>query len=144
MIRHRILVLNGANMNTLGKRDTGALGENTLDAIMDRLTAYAAERGTGLTCVQSNSERELMELIQSAEQSYEGILFNPGSFGHYSIGLREAIDASLIPCIEVHLANFFRKPENCSVLAASCRGIVCGFGADSYQTALDGLLHILT
>lgn len=144
MSRHRVLVLNGANMNTLGKRDAGALGENTLDSIMKRLAAYAAGRETELTCVQSNSERELIELIQSAGQLYEGILFNPGSFVHYSIGLKEAIDASDVPCIEVHLANFFRKPENRSVLAASCRGVVCGFGADSYQTALDGLLHLLS
>lgn len=143
MSQHRILVLNGANMNTLGRRDTGALGKLTLDAIMDQLTAYAAARETQLTCVQSNSEQELVELIQSAEESYDGILINPGSFGHYSYSIQEAIGGSELPCIEIHLANFFRKPENHSVLAASCRGIVCGFGPASYQTALDGLLHIL-
>ena len=143
MSTHRILVLNGANMNTLGKRDTGALGAVTLSSIMEDLTGYGASRDTEITCVQSNSECELIELIQRAEETYEGIIFNPGSFVHYSIGLREALDGSPLPCVEVHLANFFRKPENKSVLAASCRAVVCGFGPASYKAALDGLLYIL-
>ncbi len=143
MGKHRVLVLNGANMNTLGKRDAGALGTKTLDAIMEDLKSYAAQRDVEAVCVQSNSECELIELIQQAEESYEAILFNPGSFVHYSVGLREAIDGSPLPCFEVHLSNFFRKPENRSVLAVSCRGVVCGFGAESYKAALDGLLHIL-
>jgi len=139
----RVLVLNGANMNTLGKRDTGALGAKTLDVIMKDLADHAAARGVEVTCVQSNSEAELIGAIQEAESAYDGILFNPGSFVHYSIGLREAIDGSPLPCIEVHLSNFFRKPENRSVLAASCRGVVCGFGSESYKAALDSLLYIL-
>lgn len=143
MSTHRILVLNGANMNTLGKRDTGALGATTLSDIMKDLTDYGAARDAEVTCVQSNSECELIELIQRAEEAYEGIIFNPGSFVHYSIGLREALDGSSIPCVEVHLANFFRKPDNRSVLAAGCRAVVCGFGPSSYKAALDGLLYIL-
>ena len=143
MNTNRILVLNGANMNTLGKRDIGALGSKTLSSILEELTSYGASQDTEVICVQSNSEYELIELIQRAEETYVGIIFNPGSFAHYSIGLREALDDSPLPCVEVHLANFFRKPENRSVLAAACRAVVCGFGPASYKAALDGLLYIL-
>lgn len=142
-MEQRILVLNGANMNTLGKRDAGALGAQTLEDIMADLERYAAQQGVAVECVQSNHEGELIERIQTAAEGFHGIILNPGSFGHYSFGLKEAIDAAGIPCIEVHLANFFRKPENHSVPAASCRGVVCGFGAKSYHVAIDGLLKIL-
>ncbi|MEG1857947.1 MAG: type II 3-dehydroquinate dehydratase [Pseudoflavonifractor sp.] len=143
MEKKRILVLNGANMDTLGKRDTGALGCDTLDSIMAELAVYAQAHHVELTCVQSNFEGELIQRLHEADGSADAVILNPGSFVHYARGLQEAISGLPVPCIEVHLANFFRKPENHSVLAVSCRGVVCGFGKASYQVALDGLLRIL-
>ncbi len=142
MAAKRVLAINGANMNLLGKRDAKALGNNTLEFIMNELVAYGESIGVEVTHYQSNVEGDIINFMHEAMHTYDGIILNPGSFGHYSIGLKEAIDAMEIPCIEVHLANFFRKPENKSVLASVCRGLVCGFGKESYKVALDGLVKI--
>lgn len=141
-MKKRVLVINGANMDLLGKRDPKALGSNTLESIMSELVVYGETIGVDVTSYQSNIEGDIINLMHEAMHTYDGIILNPGSFGHYSIGLKEAIDAMEIPCIEVHLANFFRKPENKSVLAPVCRGLVCGFGKESYKVALDGLVKI--
>lgn len=138
----KVLVVNGANMDILGKRDTDALGSDTLEVIMDELVKYSRELHIELSVFQSNMEGEVINLLHNSGE-YDAVIINPGSFGHYSIGIKEALDAVLIPCIEVHLANFFRKPENKSVLAPVCNGIVCGFGRESYKVALDGIFKIL-
>ncbi len=143
MAGKRVLVINGANMDLLGKRDAKALGNDTLEFIMNDLVEYGESIGIKVTQYQSNSEGDIINLMHVAMHEYDGIIVNPGSFGHYSIGLKEAIDAMEIPCIEVHLANFFRKPENKSVIASVCRGLVCGFGKESYKAALDGLMKII-
>lgn len=139
----KILVINGANMDLLGKRDAKALGTDTLESIMNELVQYGTSLGVEVTPYQSNVEGDIINLMHEAMHQYDGIIVNPGSFGHYSIGLKEAIDAMQIPCIEVHLANFFRKPENKSVLAPVCRGLVCGFGKESYKVAVDGILKVI-
>ncbi|MCI8863854.1 MAG: 3-dehydroquinate dehydratase [Lachnospiraceae bacterium] len=138
----KVLVVNGANMDLLGKRDPGAFGADTLDILMGELVEYGKEMGVQVSLFQSNVEGEVINILHEAMGQYDGVIMNPGSFGHYSIGIKEAIDAMPIPCIEVHLANFYRKPENKSVLAPVCRGLVCGFGRDTYKTALDGMLKI--
>ena len=142
MKEKRILVVNGANMDLLGKRDRNALGTDTLDVLMEELIQYAKEIGADAVPYQSNVEGEIINILHEAMEQYEGVLINPGSFGHYSIGLKEAIDALPVPCIEVHLANFYRKPENHSVLAPVCTGLVCGFGRETYKAALDNILRI--
>ena len=139
----KVFVLNGANMDLLGKRDEKALGTDTLDMLMNELMEYGEENDAEVTTYQSNIEGELLNQLHDARGIYDAVLINPGSFGHYSIGLKEAIDALTIPCIEIHLANFFRKPENKSVIAPVCQGLVCGFGRDSYKVALDGALKLV-
>lgn len=135
-----VLVINGANMDLLGVRDQKALGADTLDILMNELIAYGEKNEVQIIPYQSNMEGELINKIHDARSRLDAVIINPGSFGHYSIGLKEALDALPIPCVEVHLANFFRKPENKSVIAPVCSGIVCGFGRESYKVALDGVL----
>ena len=143
MEEKEILVINGVNMDLLGKRDKNALGTDTLETIMAELIEYGKQIGVKVETYQSNFEGELINLLHDAREKYKGVIINPGSFGHYSIGLKEAIDALNIPCVEVHLANFFRKPENRSVLAPVCSGMVCGFGKESYKVALDGIVKVM-
>ena len=138
----KVLVVNGANMDLLGKRDTDALGSDTLETVMEELVEYSRGLHIELSIFQSNMEGEVIQLLHDSG-AYDAVIINPGSFGHYSIGIKEALDAVRVPCIEVHLANFFRKPENKSVLAPVCNGIVCGFGKESYKVALDGIFKIL-
>ncbi len=142
---HRILVVNGPNLNLLGEREPEVYGSASLDDIMADLVATAAERGAELTSVQSNIEGELVTQIQEARTWADGIILNPGAYTHYSIAIRDAISAITIPVIETHLSNVHAREafRDHSVVSAVCLGVVAGFGRDSYAVALDALLRHL-
>ncbi len=139
---HNILVLHGPNLNQLGQRQPEIYGHTTLAEIDAQLTAAAGARAT-LRSVQSNYEGGLIDAIQAAHGWAQGILINPGAFGHYSYALRDALAGAGLPTIEVHLSNVYaREPfRHTSVLTAVCRGVIGGLGVDSYLLGLEGLLR---
>ncbi len=142
---HKILVINGPNLNLLGEREPEVYGAETLDDIMTDLASLAAGRGAELTSVQSNVEGELVTQLQDARTWASGIIMNPGAYTHYSIAIRDAIAAITIPVIETHLSNVHaREPfRDHSVVSAVCLGVVAGFGRNSYAVALEAmLLHL--
>lgn len=145
MMPHRILVLNGPNLNLLGTREPDVYGVSTLDDINRILTEMADQAGISLTTIQSNHEGQLIDAIHGARGNYDMILFNPGAFTHYSIALRDAIAAVAIPTIEVHLSNIHSREEfrHRSVIAPVCWGQICGFGAASYIIALRAAMEKL-
>ncbi|TQV71726.1 type II 3-dehydroquinate dehydratase [Exilibacterium tricleocarpae] len=134
-----ILVLHGPNLNLLGTREPDIYGADTLESINQRLTALCIDAGHHLQVLQSNAEYELINRIHDARQ--EGvnfILINPAAFTHTSVALRDALAAVAIPFIELHLSNVhsreaFRRHSYFSDIAA---GVICGFGALSYELAL--------
>ena len=137
-----ILVLHGPNLNTLGTREPAIYGSETLEDINNRLTE-ACPRGHHLLTLQSNAEYELIERIHEARtEGVNYILFNPAGFTHTSVALRDALLASEIPFIEVHLSNTharenFRRKSFFSDIA---KGVICGFGSASYDLALQAAL----
>ncbi len=139
---HRILVVNGPNLNLLGEREPEVYGNETLAEIMDDLRTVASARGVELRDVQSNVEGELVTIVQDARTWAHGIIMNPGAYTHYSIALRDAVAAIEIPVVETHLSNVHAREEfrHHSVLSAVCLGVVAGFGRNSYRVALEGLL----
>lgn len=141
----KILVLHGPNLNLLGTREPEVYGSETLADIDGRLTSMAREKGSTLKSYQSNHEGILIDLIQEAMTWAEGILFNPGAFTHYSYALHDAIAASGLPCIEVHISNVHSREafRRKSVLAAVCIGTISGFGWRSYILGLQALLDYL-
>jgi len=141
----KILVLNGPNLNLLGTREPTLYGTTTLKEIERDLVAVGAELGVTVECRQSNHEGELVDLIQAAHGTADGILINAGAFSHTSLALCDALAAVAIPYAEVHLTNIFaREPERRhSVLAAGARALLCGFGAPGYALALRGLVAAL-
>lgn len=142
---HKILVVNGPNLNLLGEREPEVYGSATLAEIMTDLAALATERGAELTSVQSNTEGVLVDHLQDARTWADGIIVNPGAYTHYSIAIRDAIAAIEVPVIETHLSNVHARESfrDHSVVSAVCLGVVAGFGRDSYAVALDAMLRHL-
>lgn len=141
----RVLLLNGPNLNLLGLREPGLYGADTLEAIEAELDRQAAGLGAQLDCFQSNHEGVLVDRIHAARGHADGILINAGAFTHTSIALRDALLGVAIPYVELHLSNVHaREPfRHHSVLADKALGVICGFGAESYGLALQGLVQRL-
>ena len=135
----KILVLNGPNLNLLGRREPEIYGSLTLAAIDERLEKRAAAAGVAVEFFQSNHEGALVDAVQGAEGKADFILLNAAAFTHYSIALRDAIAAVSVPVIEIHLSNIHRREKfrHMSVLAPVVMGQVAGFGAESYLGALE-------
>jgi len=145
MKKKHILVLNGPNLQLLGKREPEIYGHETLADICAALDAFAAKHHAAIDCLQSNCEGVLVDAIGSAPGKYDGILINPAAYSHTSIAILDALKGAALPAVEVHLSNIHSRESfrHNSITAAGCRGTVAGFGADGYRLALLGLLEML-
>ena len=134
----KILVVNGPNLNLLGKREPEVYGTQSLDELNRSLGDLASELKVELKFFQSNSEAELIDFIQTEGFEADGLIINPGAFTHYSYALRDAIAAVDIEAVEVHLSNLYAREEfrQKSVIAGVCTGYLAGFGLYSYVMAL--------
>ena len=141
-----ILVLHGPNLNLLGAREPEVYGRTTLAEIDARLIARAEEAAHALETFQSNAEHELVDRVQAAmRDGTDFILINPAAFTHTSVALRDALAASGLPFIEVHLSNPHAREEfrHRSYFSGLARAVICGCGADSYRYALEHALVCL-
>lgn len=145
IIKHRILILHGPNLDLLGVRETGIYGKDTLENINAEIKECAKSLSLDCEIHQSNSEGELIDLLHSARSKFDGVVINAAAYTHYSIAIRDAIAAIKIPCVEVHMSNVFAREEfrHTSVIAPVCAGSVVGFGKNSYILALKGLKDLL-
>ncbi len=132
----KILIINGPNLNMLGKREPDIYGNNSLEDVNNYIESKC--KGFELSFYQSNIEGEIIDAIHKAIEDYDGIVLNAGAYTHYSFAIRDAIASVDIPCIEVHLSNVFGRDEfrRNSVIAPVCKGSISGFGADSYVLAV--------
>lgn len=145
MIKKKVLVIHGPNLDLLGEREIGIYGKETIDSINEDITAYAAEQGIECEIHQFNSEGDIIDCLHNARGRFDGIVINAAAYTHYSIAIRDAIAAIKIPCIEVHLSNVHAREEfrRNSVIAPVCAGQIAGFGKYSYILALHGLKEII-
>ena len=144
---HRILVLHGPNLNLLGTREPETYGSTNLGEINDNLINLAAKAGIGLDHFQSNAEAGLIDRIQQAIGEGTGfIIINPAAYTHTSIAMRDALAATRIPFIEVHLSNIFARESfrQKSYFSDLARGVISGLGAKGYELALQYVLAALS
>ena len=141
-----VLVINGPNLNLVGKREPSIYGSQTIEDIQEELLTLSIELDVKLSFFQSNSEGEMIDCIQKSDGSINGILINAGAYTHTSIALRDALLGVSIPYVEVHLSNVYSREEfrHKSFLSDKAIGLICGFGAMTYQLALQGIVSYLT
>ena len=135
----RIEIINGPNLNLLGTREPDVYGHETFDDYLDELRKQYPDVEIGY--YQSNVEGELINHIQQVGFDADGIVFNAGAYTHTSVALHDCIRAITAPVVEVHISNVHTREEfrHHSLISAACRGVICGFGLDSYRLAIEAL-----
>ncbi len=136
------LVIHGPNLNLLGEREPAVYGTATLDSLNSTILAHAESIGVSCETFQSNHEGEIIDKIQKARKTADGIILNAGAFTHYSYAIRDALASVKLPVIEVHLSNIYAREEfrHHSVIAPVCLGQITGLGQKGYLLAMDALL----
>ena len=141
----RILIVNGPNLNTLGTREPEIYGTETLADINAACQKTGSGLGLEVECYQSNHEGELVTKIQEAGKAHAGVIINAGAYTHTSIAVMDALLTLKIPVIEVHMSNIFRREEfrHESYVSKAAKGVICGFGSNSYHLAISALAQLL-
>ena len=138
----KILILNGPNLNLLGRRDTGIYGSQSFESYFGQLKARYEQ--VTFDYFQSNIEGELIDAVQQADGRFDGVVLNAGGYTHTSVALRDAVSAVSVPVVEVHISSILAREEfrHTSLLAPVARGSIMGFGLDSYRLGVEALLEI--
>ena len=141
----KILVIHGPNLQLLGKREPAVYGRVTLNQINSELKKVARKRKVSLTIAQSNVEGRIVDLIGKGRNRFDGLLINPAAYTHTSIAIRDAIAASAIPTVEVHISNIHSREEfrHKSLITPVAKGTVLGFGMKSYILGLEALIDLI-
>jgi 3-dehydroquinate dehydratase-2 len=142
---HHILILNGPNLNLLGRREPDVYGRTTLADIEANCRAEAGRLGLAVECRQSNSEAELVTWVQEAPGRFAGVILNAGAYSHTSVALLDALRVLNVPLIEVHLSNIYQRESfrHHSHVSLAAIGVICGLGPQSYTLALRALAVLL-
>ena len=140
-----VFILNGPNLNLLGVRDPSIYGHDTLGDIEERCTARAASLGLEIDFRQTNHEGQIVDWIQEARESADGIILNAGALTHTSVAVLDALAAAELPVVEVHLSNIFRRESfrHHSFVSLAANGVICGLGAQGYELALDAMARLI-
>lgn len=136
----KIQIINGPNLNLLGRREPGIYGSRSFEDYLTELRAKYPN--VQLDYYQSNHEGDLIDCIHRCGFEADGIVLNAGAYTHTSVALRDALSAVPAPAVEVHISNVHQREEfrHRSLISAVCRGVICGFGLDSYRLAVEALL----
>ncbi|MAL79590.1 MAG: type II 3-dehydroquinate dehydratase [Sneathiella sp.] len=140
-----VIIINGPNLNLLGRREPEIYGHTTLADIETLTRAHGETLGLDVAFFQSNNEGDLVDAIQDAAERHGGIILNAAAYTHTSVALADAIKATGLPVVEVHLSNIFSREEfrHHSYISAVAAGVICGFGAKGYVLALEALAELI-
>jgi 3-dehydroquinate dehydratase-2 len=141
----KIQIINGPNLNLLGKREPGIYGSLTLEQIKQEVEKHAAKKNILINFYQSNIEGEIVNKIQEISEQIDGLIINAAAFTHTSVAILDALNTLSMPKIEIHISNIFAREEfrHKSMISKSVNGIICGFGLNSYILAVDAIEKIL-
>lgn len=136
----KIMIINGPNLNLLGRREPEIYGSNSFEAYLDELRKKMDN--IEIDYYQSNIEGELINKMQEVGFTYDGIVLNAGAYTHTSIALQDCIRSLKAPVVEVHISNVHKREEfrHKSMISCACLGVICGFGLDSYRLAIEGII----
>lgn len=134
------MIINGPNLNLLGRREPDIYGSNSFEAYLDELRKKMPD--VNIDYYQSNIEGELINKMQEVGFTYDGIVLNAGAYTHTSIALQDCIRSLKAPVVEVHISNVHKREEfrHKSMISCACLGVICGFGLDSYRLAIEGII----
>ncbi|MBR5235485.1 MAG: type II 3-dehydroquinate dehydratase [Bacteroidaceae bacterium] len=138
----RVLILNGPNLNLLGKREPGIYGNNSMESYFATLQERFPD--VSLEYYQSNVEGELINKLHEVGFTYDGVVLNAGAYTHTSVAIHDAIKAISTPVVEVHISNVYQREtyRHTSLITGACVGVIGGFGMDSYRLAIEALLQL--
>ena len=144
-MKRPVLVLNGPNLNLLGRREPGIYGTQTLVDVEAMCIREGGRLDLEVTCRQSNSEGELVTWVQEAAGAFEALIINPGAYTHTSVALHDALRFLEVPILEVHLSNIHQREEfrHRSYVSLVAKGVICGFGSKGYELALAAVQDLL-
>ena len=142
---HKILVINGPNLNLLGTREKEKYGQSSLGDINTKCEVHAKKLGLSIEFKQSNVEGEIVNFIQEAKTKYSGIIINAGGYTHTSVAILDALLAVNKPAIELHITNIYKREDfrHKSLISKAVNGIICGMGVEGYIMALDGIKKVI-
>ena len=141
----KILIINGPNLNLLGKREAIHYGNTTFKGLKKECENYAKNKGVELIFQQSNLEGEIVSEIQKADEKFDGIIINAAGYTHTSVSILDALKIIKIPSIELHISNIHSREEfrQISLISKAVTGIICGFGTKGYLMSIDGIINLI-
>ena len=144
-MKHKIIIINGPNLNLLGEREKEKYGNITLNQIEKDCKNFAKKKNVQLTFKQSNIEGKIVAFIQSSRKKYHGLIINAAGYTHTSVAILDALLAVKLPTIEIHITNIYNREDfrKKSLISKAAKGIICGFGIKGYIMALDSMKEIL-
>ena len=139
------LIINGPNLNLLGKREEAIYGKTTFEDLKRDCIDYAKNKGVELIFQQSNLEGEIVSEIQKADEKFDGIIINAAGYTHTSVSILDALKIIKIPSIELHISNIHSREEfrQISLISKAVTGIICGFGTKGYLMSIDGIINLI-
>ena len=140
-----IIIINGPNLNLLGKREESQYGSDTYSDLERKCNEYAKKKDIKLIFKQSNIEGEIVSLIQQAVSGFDGLIINAGGYTHTSVSIHDALLILKIPTIELHISNIYSREEfrQKSLISKAVNGIICGLGTDGYTMAIEAIIKLL-
>ena len=144
-MKKKILIINGPNLNLLGKREAIHYGKTTFEGLKKECENHAKKIGIEIEFKQTNIEGEIVSLIQGTDDSYDGLIINAAGYTHTSVSILDALKIIKIPSVELHISNIHSREEfrHKSLISNAVKGIICGFGTKGYLMAIDGLINLI-